>query len=118
MVGSTGPRHDWVFLTRDELRILERMERSLAADLLDEGCHDPPAPATWPSRARARLRRMAFAPLLLLVGVGVLVDGLFRSAFEAGAGAVLVALGVAACFWWGWRRPPRAGWRGRTIDQW
>src|SRR5206468_9376614 len=98
MVRSTGPRHDWVFLTRDELRTLERMERSLAADV-DEHGNGPLKPSTLRSRALAQLRRMKFVPLLLVLGVAVLVDGLFRSAFETGAGAVLVGLGVAACFW-------------------
>jgi hypothetical protein len=108
MVRSTGPRHDWVFLTRDELRTLERMERSLTADV-DEHGDGPQKPSTLRSHALVRLRRMAFVPLLLVLGLAVLVDGVFRSAFEAGAGAVLVVLGMAACFWWGWRRPRRAG---------
>src|SRR5947209_468146 len=108
MVRSTGPRHDWVFLTRDELRTLERMERSLAADVDNQG-DSPRKPSTLRSRALLRLRRMAFAPLLLLLGVAVLVDGLFRSGLEAGAGAALVVIGVAACFWWGWHRTRRAG---------
>jgi hypothetical protein len=54
MAGTIDPSHDRVRLSRDELRVLARLERSLAADATDAA--EAAAP---PDRKTGRWRRIS-----------------------------------------------------------
>jgi hypothetical protein len=56
MAGTIDPSHDRVRLSRDELRVIARLERSYAADDRRTGAQQDGKAGRW-SRIRTRFRR-------------------------------------------------------------
>src|SRR4051794_5798889 len=102
MSDRTEPSHDRLVLTQAERRVLADLERDL------DGTAAAIGRPGWRCRMLALYHRwMPLGPLLLPAGVVLMLWTLTSSLLASSLGAVLMALGLAACLrhpWLGRRR--------------
>ena len=117
MAGRLDPQHDRVILSPAEMRALRELEQSLVVTPSEEHGRAAAEAAWTPTfRARALARVLGvgrYGPWLAPVGMVLMLATLGSSLLLSMTGALLVALGFAACLRRPWLRAPVSYARGR-----